>query len=253
MSTYFLSDSHLGAGPDSLMREKQLVAFLDSIEPDCERLILLGDIFEFWFSYKYLVPKGHVRLLGKLASMVDQGIEVHYFIGNHDMWLFDYLQQELGVIMHTEACDMVLNGKRFRIGHGDGEGHKRTHNKHEKKYIHLKRIFRCRLNQHLFSIVNPLIGMGIALRWSDNSRKGHGDKYNHYLGDENEGIVLHCQECLERQDYDYFIFGHRHLAMTMELTHANRKALYINAGDWMDHRDYVRFDGEAVTLNQFHP
>ena len=253
MSTYFLSDSHLGAGSDSLLRERQLVAFLHSIEPDCERLVLLGDIFEFWFSYRHVVPKGHVRLLGALAEMVDRGVEVHYFIGNHDMWIFDYLEKEIGIIMHSEACDMVLNGKRFRMGHGDGEGHKLTRNKHEKHYIHLKRIFRCRFNQRLFGLVNPLIGMSIALRWSDNSRQSHGDKFNHYLGDAYEGIVIHAQECLSHQDYDYFVFGHRHLAMTKEIIHSDRKALYVNVGDWIDHRDYARFDGTCLTLHQYYP
>lgn len=248
MSTYFLTDSHLGAGADSLERERQMVRFLDSILPDCERLILLGDIFEFWFSYKYVVPKGHVRILGKLAEMIDRGIEIHYFIGNHDMWLFDYLEKEIGLTMHSDPIDMEIDGRMFHIGHGDGMGYKLTQNRHEKKYIKLKRMFRCRFNQKLFAMVNPRIGIGIALRWSNSSRKSHGDKYNHYLGDEKEGIVLHCKEKLKEARFDYFVFGHRHLAMTMPLEIENRRSVYINVGDWIDHRNYAVFDGKEVTI-----
>lgn len=251
MKTYFLTDSHFGAGQDSLQREREMVAFLDSIAQDCERLILLGDIFEFWFTYKYVVPKGHVRILGKLAEMVDNGVEVHYFIGNHDMWIFDYLEKEIGLIMHADPCDMLIHGKRFHVGHGDGAGYQRTRNRHEKKYMTLKRIFRCRFNQRLFSIVNPHIGFAIAMRWSDSSRRSHGDKYNHYLGDEYEGIVLHCQEYLEQKECDFFVFGHRHLAMTKEITYAERQALYLNVGDWIDHRDYAVFDGEKMTACRY--
>lgn len=252
--TYFITDAHLGAGADSLQRERELVQFLSSIEGDCERLVLLGDMFEFWFSYRYVVPKGHVRLLGKLADMVDKGIEVHYFIGNHDMWLFDYLEQEIGLTMHPDACDMELNGKRFHIGHGDGLGYRQTQNQHEKHYIHLKRLFRNHLCQRLFAWIPPRLGMWVALKWSAASRKGHGEKFNHYLGDECEGIVLHCHEQLRRQPYDHFVFGHRHLALQMKIQEESRPAaLYTNVGDWIEHRDYARFDGEQVALHQYHP
>lgn len=248
MSTYFISDSHFGAGSDSLLREKELVAFLDSIEADCSRLIFLGDIFDFWFTYKYVVPKGHVRILGKLASMVDRGIEVHYFIGNHDMWLFDYLEKEIGLIVHPDPCNMTIDGKLFHLGHGDGLAHDITKNAHEKRYIWLKRLFRCRFNQKLFALINPLIGVGIALRWSDSSRKSHGHKFDHYLGDEKEGIVLHCRRQLGTADYDYFVFGHRHMVLEKEITFGSRKATYYNVGDWIDHRNYAKFDGTTFSL-----
>lgn len=251
MSTYFITDSHLGAGSDSMERERQLVQFLCDIEPDCERLILLGDIFEFWFSYKYVVPKGHVRLLGQLAGMVDRGVEVHYFLGNHDMWLFDYLTKEIGLIMHEDACDITLDGKQFHLGHGDGLGYKLTENAHEKRYIHLKRIFRNRICQKAFAWIPPRLGMWIALGWSQHSRKGHSDKFNHYLGDSHEGITLHCRQLLRQRDYDFFVFGHRHLAMEMELDEEGRKARYVNVGDWIEHRDYAVFDGTEVVLRQY--
>lgn len=249
MSTYFVTDAHLGSGADSRQRERELVNFLSSVEADCDRLILLGDIFDFWFTYKYVVPKGFVRLLGKLADMVDKGIEVHYFIGNHDMWMFDYLEKEIGIFMHDEPCDMTIDGKLFHMGHGDGLCGRKTHNRHDKHYLVLKAIFRCRLNQRLFSWVNPRISFGIACGWSDSSRKSHGTKYDHYLGDQSEGIVLHCRQKIKERPYDYFVFGHRHLPMEMDV----ETAKYINAGDWIGHRNYVRFDGSEAKLLEYTP
>lgn len=260
MSTYFITDVHLGSGSDSAQRERDLVAFLNAIEPTAERLILLGDIFDFWFSYKYVVPRGYVRLLGKLAQMADAGVEIHYFIGNHDMWIFDYFQKEIGIIMHNAPLEMSIEGKQFLMGHGDGLGGI------DKSYNLLKRIFRGKCNQKLFSIVNPLIGFGIAECWSESSRQSHNEKYMNYLGDENEGIVIFCQKELQQKPYDYFVFGHRHLAMQKTLTvplaeapitgqndlsAASRTAQYVNVGDWIAHRNYAVFDGHTLQLQSF--
>lgn len=256
MSTYFLTDSHLGNGADSAQREKDLVAFLDSIENDCERLILLGDMFDFWFSYKYVVPRGYIRLLGKLAQMADKGVEIHYFIGNHDMWMFDYLEKEIGIIMHSDPVEMTLGGKRFLIGHGDGVGGL------DKYYLMLRRIFRCRFNQRLFAIMNPGVGFRIALRWSNSSRRSHGRKYEEYLGDGKEDIVVFCHKQLRLKDYDYFVFGHRHLPINKVIEEPacacgqqteDRKATYVNVGNWIDRRDYAVFDGSTLQQKTFTP
>lgn len=245
MNTYFITDAHLGSIDDQGQRERDLVAFLDRIKVDCERLVLLGDMFDFWFTYKYVVPKGQVRFLGKLAELADRGIEIHYFIGNHDMWLFDYLSEEIGVIMHEEPCEMTLGDKRFFIGHGDGLGGNETSEKHDRNYLRLKKIFRCRFNQQLFSWVNPRIGFSLARKWSAHSRKSHFNKLNHYLGDDKEGIVIHCKKLQSEKHFDYFVFGHRHLALEMPIGDAT----YINVGDWLENRDYAVFDGNTLQLH----
>ncbi|MCR4816155.1 MAG: UDP-2,3-diacylglucosamine diphosphatase [Bacteroidales bacterium] len=245
--TFFVTDAHLGSGTDSRQREMDLVRWLESIEPEAERVIMLGDIFDFWFTYKQAVPRGFVRLLGKMAQMADNGVEFHFFIGNHDMWMFDYLEKEIGVVMHNDPCNMVIGGKQFLIGHGDGLWND------DKKYNFLKRIFRSRFNQWLFAGIHPNIGFPLAHRWSDSSRKSHSLKDYGYLGDEREGIYLYCKRMQERriddgvQPYDFFLFGHRHTPICRPLD----DALYVNVGNWIEHRDYAIFDGETVTLTTF--
>lgn len=247
MSSYFITDAHLGSGTDSLQREKDLVRWLDTIKPDAERVILLGDIFDFWFTYKHAVPRGYVRLLGKIAEMSDQGVEFHFFIGNHDMWLFDYLEKEIGVTMHQEPELMEIDGKLFLLGHGDGLWDK------DHKYNFIKRIFRCRFNQWLFAGVHPNIGFPIANRWSNSSRKKHSLKCNGYLGDDKEGIYIYCKRQQEERiaqglrPIDFFLFGHRHTPVTRPLGDAT----YINVGNWIENRDYALFDGKTCKLTSF--
>lgn len=237
--TYILSDVHLDDSPASLARERELVAWFASIEDNACRIILLGDIFDFWFTYRRVVPRGHSRLLGKLALMADSGIEIHYFIGNHDMWVFDYFEKEIGMVMHSNPCNMEINGLKIFIGHGDGLGCRKG------PYPILKRIFRNRLNQRLFTLLPSRFSFWIALKWSQLSRKSHGDKYKVYLGDDNEDLIRYCNELDKQRHYDYIIFGHRHLAMTKTLASGCR---YINVGDWMEHRDYVVIQGTEATL-----
>ena len=164
---YFVSDSHLGSGADSRERERQLCRWLDSIKGDCKALFLLGDMFDFWYTYRYVVPRGHVRLLGKLAELSDMGVEIHFFIGNHDMWMFDYLEKEIGAVMHDEPEVFEMGGKRFLIGHGDGLGHL------DRKFDMLRKVFRCRLNQRLFAMLPPSWTFPIANRWSDSNKVKH--------------------------------------------------------------------------------
>lgn len=245
--TFFVTDAHLGSGADSRQREADLVRWLDTIEPEAKRVVMLGDIFDFWFTYKNAVPRGYVRLLGKMAQMADSGVEFHFFIGNHDMWLFDYLEKEIGVTMHNDPETMELEGKRFLIGHGDGMDAK------DHKYNFIKRVFRCRFNQWLFAGVHPNIGFPIANSWSGSSRKKHSSNDYGYRGDDKEGIYLYCKKMQQQkldagvQPYDYFLFGHRHTPVVRPLG----AATYINVGNWIDHRDYAVFDGEEVMLTSF--
>jgi len=253
--TFFLTDAHLGSGADSRLREVDLVSWLDTIAPEAKRLVLLGDVFDFWFSYRDVVPRGYVRFLGKLAELSDAGVELHFFIGNHDMWLFDYLQQEVGALMHNEPELVEWEGRLFLLGHGDGLGNQ------DRSYNFLKHLFRSRFCQWLFSGVHPRIGFGIARRWSGASRRSHSVKYKGYLGDEREGIFLYCQrrqrqrlEANERP-IDYCLFGHRHtpIVRPLNMTYADKTvaATYINVGNWIEHRDYAVFDGRSVQLTSF--
>lgn len=247
MATYFITDAHLGSGADTRQREQDLVRWLDAIAPHAQRLIMLGDIFDFWFSYKQAVPRGFVRLLGKMAEMTDNGVEIHFFIGNHDMWLFDYLSDEIGVTMHNDNEEMLIDGKRFLLGHGDGLCPS------DHKYNLLKRLFRSPLNQWLFAGIHPNIGFPIAHRWSSSSRRKNSIAENGYLGDERECIFQYCrQRQQERQAaglplYDYFLFGHRHTPIERPIGNAT----YINVGNWIEHRDYAIFDGNTCRLQSF--
>ncbi len=245
--TFFITDAHLGSGQDSRQRELDMVRWLDSIAPEAQRVVMLGDIFDFWFTYRYAVPRGFVRLLGKMAEMSDSGIEFHFFIGNHDMWMFDYLEKEVGVIMHNEPTTLEIDGKRFLVGHGDGLWND------DRKYNFLKRVFRSRLNQWLFAGIHPNVGFPVANRWSSSSRKKHSRTDTGYLGDEREGIYLYCKKMQQQkldagvQPYDYFLFGHRHTPIVRPLGNAT----YINVGNWIEHRDYAVFDGETCELRSF--
>ena len=245
--TFFITDSHLGSGADSRKRECDMVQWLTAIEPEARTVIMLGDIFDFWFTYKYAVPRGYVRLLGKMAQMVDSGIEFHFFIGNHDMWLFDYLEKEIGVTMHTEPEEMVIDGKHFLMGHGDGMDNGDRH------YNFLKRVFRSRLNQWLFAGIHPNIGFPLANRWSANSRRKHSLLANSYLGDDKEAIFQYCTRrqkeniAAELPPYDFFLFGHRHTPVCRPIG----DAMYVNVGNWIENRDYAVFNGKKLELLKF--
>ena len=229
----FITDSHLGSGSDSRERELLLCRLLDEIGPDCKQLMLLGDIFDFWFTYRYLVPRGHVRLLGKLAELADKGVEIHFFIGNHDMWMFDYLEKECGVAMHDEPEVFCFGGKRFLVGHGDGLGHL------DRQFDMLRKVFRSRLNQRLFAMLPPSWTFPIANRWSDNNKEKHArEDCLHYMGDEREGIVLYCKERLKAERIDYCVFGHRHTPLTRMI---GEGCTYVNTGDWLLNRNYAVF------------
>jgi UDP-2,3-diacylglucosamine hydrolase len=241
---YFLSDFHLGA-PDaeaSRIREKKIIRFLDEIKDDASHIFIVGDLFDFWYEYKQVVPKGYVRILGKLAELTDQGIKMFFFVGNHDMWMKDYFQKELNIPVYFEAAPFVFSGKKFLVGHGDGLG------PGDQGYKLIRKIFRNPVCQWVFGILPPNLGMGIAHYFSRKSRAQTGKTDEVFLGEDKEWLVVHCKEVLKSQHYDYFIFGHRHLPLDISLGENSR---YINLGDWIKYFSYAVFDGNSLQLSYY--
>lgn len=238
---YFNSDYHLGV-PDaerSREREKKVVRWLEEVRKDAQEIYLMGDLFDFWFEYRYVVPKGYVRLLGKMAEIVDSGVPIYVFTGNHDMWMFGYFEKELGIPVFHKPQVREWNGKRFYLGHGDGLG------PGDKAYKILKKIFRNRPCQVAFSLLPSRIGMGIANYFSKRSRHANAEPDAKFLGENEEWLVVYCKEILEKEHFDYFIFGHRHLPLDIDLGQNSR---YINLGDWIRYFSYAVFDGEKLEL-----
>lgn len=243
---YFLSDSHLGVpNPElSRYREKQMVKWFDAHSSSAEAIYLLGDIFDFWFEYKKVVPKGFVRLFGKIATITDQGVPVHFFSGNHDMWVFDYFENELGVIIHKQPIVTTLFDKRFMIGHGDGLG------PGDHAYKFMKRVFSCKVCQKLFSFLHPGFGVGLAQYFSQKSRIANNRKPELFKGEDRELLVHYCKEIIKTQHIDYFVFGHRHLPLKIEIQPGT---YYINTGEWLKEFSFASFDGKTMALNHYKP
>jgi UDP-2,3-diacylglucosamine hydrolase len=241
---YFASDFHLGAPTYelSLLREKNICAWLDTIQPSCEALYLVGDIFDFWFEYKYSIPKGYTRILGKIAAFTDQGIPVHVFTGNHDMWIFDYLPKELGIQLYRSPVTHVLQGKKIFIGHGDGLG------PGDYKYKFLKKIFESKIAQFLFGILHPTIGIGLADFLSKRSRAKSGHLDEKFLGVENEWLVHYAKEQQSSNPVDYYIFGHRHLPLHIPISY---ESTYYNIGDWIKYNTYGVLENGNFELYQW--
>jgi len=240
---YFASDFHLGSHVDDgkLVRERKIVRWLDSIKADCEELWLLGDVFDFWFEYKHVVPKGHIRLLGKLAEFADAGIPIHIFSGNHDIWMFGYFTEQFNAVIHHGLVERDWGGKRFVIAHGDGLGP----GDHGYKFI--KAVFRNKLAQRLFAFLHPWIGVNLARFFSRKSREATGDKDDVFLGDE-EYLIQYCKTRSESEHIDYFIFGHRHMLLDIDIK-PNSK--YVNLGEWFTGCNYATFDGSELQIQQF--
>ena len=240
---YFASDVHLGLPnhAESLKREKHFVKWLDMIRKDATEIYLVGDIFDFWFEYKKVVPRGFTRFLGKIAEIVDSGIPVHFFTGNHDIWVFDYLSQETGVIIHREEIILERNKKKFLIAHGDGLG------PFDKKFKILKRVFTSKIMQWCFARLHPNFAIWFAQKWSFGSRYSQGTTPT-YFGDNKEWLVLYAKEKLSQDHYNYFVFGHRHLALEIDL---DKDCKFINLGDWISNFSYAVFDGNDLILKRF--
>ncbi len=238
---YFASDLHLMPGKESLERERLFVRWLDAISGDAAAVYLLGDIFDFWFEYKHVVPRGFTRLLAKIGQLVEDGIPVYYITGNHDMWMRDYLSSELGITIYRHPVEITINNKIFFLGHGHGMGPTGIKDK-----ILLK-LFSSFFLQKLYATIHPRWGMAFGQMWSKNSRKRHGWALP-FEDIEKENIVVFVRKILKNRHIDFFILGHRHLALDIPLSENSR---YINTGEWVKKPTYAVFDGSDVSLHAF--
>jgi UDP-2,3-diacylglucosamine hydrolase len=240
---FFASDFHLGApnAEESLVREKKIVAWLDSIKKEAEAIFLVGDIFDFWFEYKHSIPKGYIRFQGKLAELRDLGIPVYMFTGNHDMWIFDYFTQELSIPVFRKPKEFSAGNKKFMIGHGDGLGPK------DYTYKFIKKIFENKVCQWLFGVIHPNIGIAFANYCSRSSRIAQNRKEDKFLGEE-EWLLIYCKEIQKKNHHDFYIFGHRHLPLDIAI---DDKSRYVNLGEWVNYFTYAVFDGQELKLNKF--
>ena len=240
-NTYFLSDFHLGARyfEEPRETERRVVDFLDSIKSDAKEVYLLGDILDYWFEYRYVVPRGFTRFFGKIAELTDLGVKVYWFIGNHDIWIFDYLPNELGVEVIDGEVTKEIDGKVFFLAHGDGVG------KQPRSFRMLRSLFRNRFCQKLYSAIHPRWTIPFALSWSNSSRKGD-DEYPEYKGEENEFLEIFANDYLKSHKVDYFVFGHIHCLERIEV--APDSSLII-LGDWINLFSYAEFDGKTMRLD----
>lgn len=238
---YFLSDAHLGSllVKDPRAHEKKLVDWLEKVKADATVIYLLGDIFDFWFEYKTVIPKGYVRFLGKLAELTDAGVEIHFFIGNHDIWTFGYLEKEIGLIIHKEPLTVQLGSKRFFLAHGDGL------HAEERGFELLRKVFHSQTAQKLFRLVPPQLGQGFGYNWSKKNRERILHIENKFQGEQNESLVVFAKKYVETHEVDFMIFGHRHIALDLQLKDQKRVVIL---GDFVGIFSYGVFDGENFRL-----
>lgn len=256
---YFLSDVHLGAashnkeseqsvgeggGKRGLLKhdiERKLCRWFDMVKADAETIYLLGDIFDFWFEYKYVVPRGFTRVLGKIGELVDSGISVHFFIGNHDIWVTDYLQKECGMIIHKEPLIIDIKGRKFFLAHGDGLGDK------SRTFKIIRYLFHNKICQKAFACLHPRWALWIAHKWSQLSRETGG--VSAYLGEDKEHLVQYAKNQLKLSPaINFFVFGHRHIMLDLMLSQSSR---IVILGDWITFFSYGIFDGDIFTLEMF--
>lgn len=243
---YFASDQHFGAPNEasSKIREQKFVHFLDRIKDDCQVLFLLGDLFDFWHEYKTVVPKGFIRVLGKLAELSDRGIVLYFFTGNHDLWMRDYLQKELNIILFTSPQEFTINNKNFFIAHGDGLG------PGDKGYKRMKKLFTNPVARWFFRWLHPDIGVALGNYLSRKNKLISGDEDIKFLGEDKEWLIVFSKEKLKEKKFDYFVYGHRHLPMDLPIGD-QKESHYVNLGDWIFYFTYAVFDGEKLELLTF--
>ena len=248
---FFASDFHLGVPnhEQSLEREKRIVRWLDSVKHEAHSIYLMGDIFDFWFEYKHAIPKGFIRLQGKLAELTDSGIPVIFFTGNHDMWMFDYFTKELNIPIYRDPLELEINlptgqagNQKILIGHGDGLG------PGDSFYKILKKFFNSSFCQWLFARIHPNLGIGIAQYWSRKSRISNIKREEKFQGEENEFLLTYCKELEKTNHHDFYIFGHRHLPLDLKVSENSR---YINLGEWVHFNTYGVYDGKQISLETF--
>lgn len=240
---YFASDLHLGLYPleNSFKREKIFITWLDSIKPDVQVLFLLGDVFDFWYEYKKVVPRGFTRFLGKLCELSDSGVEIHFFTGNHDVWVFDFLPKEVGLTVHRKDISLKINQHIFRVGHGDLLA------KNDWGYRLMKGVFENKVAQWFFSKIHPNIAMAFGQAWSKKSRYSKGLAED-FMGEDKEHQILFAREFLKTNTVDFFIFGHRHIAMDFKLSDSSK---LINLGEWIQTNSYAEYNGDRLELKYY--
>ncbi len=240
---YFASDFHLGTPNYQSSREREavIVAWLTEISKDAAEIFLMGDVFDFWFEYATVIPKGFIRLQGKLAELADKGIKIYFFKGNHDMWVFDYFKKEFGLTIIDNELTIVRGGKQFYLHHGDGLG------PGDSNYKFLKKIFRSKISQWLFARLHPNFGMGLANYWSSKSRISNLKK-EPFIDEEHEWLAVYSKQILKQKHYDYFIFGHRHLPLQIKV---GENSTYFNLGEWMHYKTYAVFEGDKLYLKEW--
>ena len=245
-NVYFLSDAHLGsrAIEHSRTQERRLVNFLDGIKHRAAAVYFLGDMFDFWYEFKLVVPKGYTRFLGKISELTDLGVEVHFFIGNHDIWCSDYLEKECGVILHRQPLTTEIYGREFYLAHGDGLGDP------DKKFKFLRAMFHNRFLQKAFSNIHPRWSIDFGLSWAKHSRLKHDEEGEpQYLGEQNEHLVVYSKEYLKTHpEINFFIYGHRHIELDLMLSKTSRVLIL---GDWIKLFSYAVFDGENLFLENY--
>ncbi len=241
---YFASDNHLGAPTreQSLPREQKFVKWLDEVKKDAAAIFLLGDLFDFWFEYKKVVPRGFTRTLGKLAEITDAGIPVYYFVGNHDLWMNGYFEEELNIPVYHKPQKFTFNQTSFFIGHGDGLG------PGDKGYKRMKKVFTNPFSKWLFRWLHPDLGVRLGEYLSVKNKLISGDEDIKFLGDENEWLVQYSKRKLLDTHYDYFVFGHRHLPLEINV---GENSTYVNLGDWIGYFTYGIFDGKKLSLKKY--
>jgi UDP-2,3-diacylglucosamine hydrolase len=241
---YFASDQHFGV-PDlqqSRIREEKFIRWLELIKKDAQVLFLMGDLFDFWHEWKYVVPKGYIRVLGKIAELKDSGIEIYFFVGNHDLWMKNYFEVELGIPVYFEKRYYQVNDKKFLLAHGDGLG------PGDKGYKRMKKVFTNPLAQWAFRWLHPDIAMRIANYMSQKNKLISGVEDQKFLGEDKEFLIQYSKQKLKTEDIDYFVFGHRHLPLIFDL---DKGAKYVNLGDWIVYFTYGVFDGQSFEVNKF--
>ena len=241
---YFVSDVHLGAPAFKNNHEREILfaRWLDSINNDVQELYLMGDIFDFWWEYKKVVPRGFTRILGRIADLTDRGIPVYFFPGNHDLWVFDYLPEETGVVVYRKEVIKEFNGKKFFLAHGDGL------DAEDVGYLRLKKIFTNRKLQWLFSRLHPNFALMIAHKWAKSSRTSKLEKGEEKFNVNTDGIYGFALDYLKKESIDYYIFGHRHEMADIQM---NEKTRFILLGDWITNFSFGIFDGEKFELKKY--
>ena len=245
-TTYFISDLHLGASYlDTRQSEQKVIDWLNSIKSSAKRLFFLGDILDYWYEYRHVVPRGYIRFFGKLAELSDSGIEIHWFTGNHDIWIFDYLPAELGITLHRTNEVLDIDGHSFFLSHGDEVGERKW------SFRFIQWLFRNKVAQWCYSWIHPDLTMILAHKWSSSSRKKNNQKgEEHFRGEKHEPLVRFAKEYIKNNNVEYLIFGHRHILLDLMLTRNNRMVIL---GDWIKHFSYASFDGENLWIDMFEP